>query len=129
MPKRDTANQIVADPDSSSDNEYMYAVNIESPVSKVPTVSVQISGIMVNTIIDTGASIDILDEATYNKVHRHNNILLTPSLKRLFAYGLATQMKVLGSFRSLISIDNAQCVSTFHVLEGIPFSVMQQQLN
>ena len=54
------------------------------------------------------------------KLHitRHNNILSTPSLKRLFAYGLATQLKVLGLFRSLISVDDAQSVSTFHVLEG-----------
>ena len=94
-------------------------MNIEFTVSKVPTVSVQISGITVNMIIDTGASIDILDEATYNKVHKHNNILLTPSLK-LFAYGSATQLKVLVlcSFQSLISINDAQCVSAFHVLVG-----------
>jgi len=114
--KPDTANQIVTDPNSSSGDEYMYAMNIESPVSKVPTVLVQISGTTVSMIIDTGASIDILDEATYNKAYKHNNILLTPSLKRLFAYGSATQLKVLISFRSLISIDDAQCISTFHVL-------------
>ena len=118
MPKNDAANQITADPDSSSDDEYMYALNMDAPVSKVPTVSVQISGTTVNMIIDTGASIDILDEPTYNKVHQHNNILLTPSLKRLFSYGSSTQLKVLGSFQSLISVDDAQCVSTFHVLEG-----------
>ena len=69
-------------------------------------------------IIDTGASIDIVNEATYNKVHQHNNILLTPSLKWLFACGSSTQLKVLRSFQSLISVDDAQCVSTFHVLEG-----------
>jgi len=96
----------------------MYAMNIESPASKSPTVLIQISGIAVNMIIDTGASIDILNEATYKKVHKHNNILLTPSQKPLFAYGSATLLKVLGSFRSLISIDDAQCVSTFRVLEG-----------
>ena len=46
----------------------MHAGNIKCPASKVLTVSVQISGNTVNMIIHTDASIDILDEATYNKV-------------------------------------------------------------
>jgi len=62
----------------------MYAL---SPVSKVPTVSVNINNIPIDMIIDTGASIDILDESAYEKAHLHDNTLLTPSPKCLFAYG------------------------------------------
>ena len=48
---------------------------------------------------------------------KHNNILLTPSPKQLFAYISTTRLKVLCSL-SLISIDDAQCISIFHALEG-----------
>jgi len=91
-PKQDTANQIikVVDSNSSSDDEYMYALSFTSPVSKVPTVSVNINNILIDMIIDTGASIDILDESAYEKVRLHDNTLLTPSPKRLFAYGSKT---------------------------------------
>jgi len=68
-----------ADFNSSSDDEYMYALNLESSVSKVPTISVNINNTPTNMIIDTGTSIVILEESAYEKVCYHDNILLTRS--------------------------------------------------
>ena len=96
----------------------MYALSLVSLVSIVPTVSVTIGDIPINMIIDTGASIDILDKPTYHKIHQHNNISLIPSTNCLFVYGSATQLKVIGCFQSPISINDVQYISTFHILEG-----------
>ena len=50
--------------------------------------SEMISEIPVGMVINTGASIDILDETAYLKVNYSGKITLQPSTKRLFAYGL-----------------------------------------
>ena len=56
---------MTSDPDSSSDDEYLYILSQDTCGSKIPTMSVTINEIPVDMIIDTGASIDILDETAY----------------------------------------------------------------
>ena len=65
-------NQVTSEPidcDSSSDDEYLYVLSEDTHGSKIPTMSVMISEIPVDMIIDTGASIDNLDETAYCKVN------------------------------------------------------------
>ena len=105
-------------PDSSSDDEYLYVMSQDTSASKIPIVSVKINKITIDMIIDTGASIDILDETAYKKVNHNGQITLQPSTKRLFAYGSATQLHVLGNFDATITVKNNQTISTLQVLEG-----------
>lgn len=69
-------------------------------------------------IIDTGASIDILNETAYKKVNHGGQVALQPSIKRLLAYGSAAQLHVLGSFDTTLTVKNNQIASTLQVLEG-----------
>ena len=65
-------NQVTSepvDPDSSSDDEYLYVLSQNAYGSRIPTMSVMISEIPVDMIIDTGASVNILDETAYRKVN------------------------------------------------------------
>ena len=65
-------NQVTSepvDPESSSDDEYLYVLSQDAHGSRIPTMSVMINEIPVDMIIDTGASIDILDETAYRKVN------------------------------------------------------------
>ena len=55
-------NQVTSDPDSSSDDEYLYVLNQDTHGSKILKMSVMINEISVDMIINTSASIDILDE-------------------------------------------------------------------
>ena len=57
-------NQVTSDPDSSSDDEYLYVLNQDIHGSKILKMSVMINEISVDMIINTrlSASIDILDE-------------------------------------------------------------------
>ena len=90
----------------------------DTSASKTPTVSVKINGIPINMIVDTGASIDILDETACKQVNYSGQITLQPSTKRLFAYGSAAQLHVLGSFDATLAVKNNQTASTLQVLEG-----------
>ena len=64
------------DSDSSSDDEYLYVLSHDTHGSKIPIMSVMIGEIPVDMIIDTGASIDILDETAYRKVNYSGKITL-----------------------------------------------------
>ena len=113
------SSELPADePESSSDDEYLYALNQNHNRSSVPQVTVHINKISVDMIVDTGASIDILDEDTYNKVNHDNTLTLQPSTKRLFAYGSTSQLNVLGCFTTNITVKSSKKAVMFHVLEG-----------
>ena len=113
------SSELPADePESSSDDEYLYALNQNRTRSSIPQVTVHINKISVDMIVDTGASIDILDEDTYNKVNHDNTLTLQPSTKRLFAYGSISQLNVLGCFTTNITVKASKKAVTFHVLEG-----------
>ena len=111
-------NQVTSDLDSSSDDEYLYVLSRDTHGSKIPRMSVMINEIPVDMIIDTGASIDILDETAYHKVNYSGKITLKPSTKRLFAYGSKSQLHVIGSFEATGTFRNNRTVSTLHVLQG-----------
>ena len=72
---------------SSSDDEYLYTMNHGLNAPKIPKASVRIGDVVVEMVIDTGATTDILDEATYRNIHQNEGTKLQPTTKRLFAYG------------------------------------------
>ena len=119
-PQQASVNQVSApfESKSSSDDEYLYVMSQDSHSSKIPTVSVTINETPIDMIIDTGASIDIVDETAYDKVNHNGDITLQLSAKRLFAYGSAEQLNVLGSFDANLAIQNNEKMSTVHVLQG-----------
>ena len=100
---------------SSSDDEYLYILGQDKTT---PTVSLKIDDTIVEMIVDTGASMDILDEATFEKVNYLKHIELQPPTKRLFAYGSESQLKVLGKFEATIEFKGRCHTSTIHVLKG-----------
>ena len=107
-----------ADASSSSDDEYLYTLEHARPSAKTPTVQIQIEGFTVDMIVDTGASVDILDEATFNKINRSNKIQLQPPTKRLFAYGSKSQLTVVGKFDATLAFKGNRSTSTVYVLPG-----------
>ena len=102
-----------AEPESSSDEEYLYVMSQNSNRYLIPRVTVNINEISVDMVVDTGASIDILDEGTYNKVNHKNTLTLQPSTKCLFAYGSISQLNVLGCCTTTITGKTSKKVVTF----------------
>ena len=54
------------DPNNSNDDEHIYVLSHDICGSKIPTMSAKINEIPVDMIINTGASIDILNELAYH---------------------------------------------------------------
>ncbi len=71
--------------DDSSDDEYLYTLG-NSTNAKTSIVSVAVSNVPVKMMIDSGSSIDIMDEGSFNEACKKCAINLRPSTKRIFAY-------------------------------------------
>ena len=61
---------------SCSDDAYLYTLGQAALSAKTSTVPVQVSGVTVDIIVDTAKSIDIVDEAAFNKINRLNEVQL-----------------------------------------------------
>ena len=71
--QKTNVNQVQEETASSSDesnDEYLYTMNYDSNVPKIPKVSVKIDDVVAEMIVDTGATTDILDEATYCNIRQ-----------------------------------------------------------
>lgn len=64
----------------SSDEGYCYTVNGQDNVNEIkPNVSVKLNNISVNIMVDTGASVNILDENMYTKLGKPKLMKHSPS--------------------------------------------------
>ena len=107
-----------------SDDEYVFTLIRNQSKAQVPETDVEVNGMQITVMIDTGASTDILDEATFNTVNKDCRIKLQPDSCKIFAYGSNIQLTTLGKFESIIKANDRQVTSTFHVLKGTHGSLL-----
>ena len=69
-------------------------------------------------MVDTGASIDIIHESTYNKMQKVTKLPLHRSNTRVSAYGSPTQLPALGKFEATLESSHKITVSEVHVVQG-----------
>ena len=123
-PPKSHLRQIATEPsqeqndDSSTDDEYLYTLGNDLQITKTPEVQIQVNGIPVKMIVDTGASTDIIDEATFAKLNQGKKIALESSAKCVFAYGSKSQLSIVGKFEADLTFKKKQMQSTIHVLKG-----------
>ena len=82
---------------SSSDDDYVFAVNKQTS-SKQPTTTVTIGKTRVTVLIDSGASVNIMDERTYNTLHPKPT--LHKDKTQIFTYASSTTLPIIGAFVS-----------------------------
>ena len=85
----------------SSEEEYIFTCE-KMADSKMPKVTVKINDIPITMIVDTGASLDIIDEVTFNKLEQKAHIQLGCTSTKLFAYGSHEQLPLLGKFTTVV---------------------------
>ena len=66
-------------------------------------------------VIDTGATTDILDEATYHNIHQNEDTEFQPTIKCLFPYGSDLQLTILDKFDTTVTLKYKHKVITIHV--------------
>ena len=79
-------------------------------------VNVDIAGISVNMMIDSGASVNVIDANTFQHLAKHG-ITLKKSDIRLFTYGASSPLKVKGTFSAKLKANNQKILAKFVVVQ------------
>jgi hypothetical protein len=96
----------------SSDDEYCYAINNE----KSPTTLIKINGSHVKVIIDTGSSVNILDDKSYRSIGSPK--LSERNIPKLLPYGNTTPLNVVGKCEVVIEKNEVITLATVFVVKG-----------
>ena len=83
--------------DSDSDESYLYTVN--NPNKNNANGKVTIAAVSLTTMVDTGASINVIDEQTFSKFRE---VTLKPTKTRAFAYNQSEPVNFLGKFDAFV---------------------------
>lgn len=98
---------------SSSEEDYLYAMtNSQKNNNKV---NVKVGGSSFKMTVDTGASINVIDQETFDNMH---NVELKRTSTKAFAYNTSTPVEFLGKFDAVIETRKRISVATFYVTKG-----------
>ena len=85
--------------ETDSDVSYLYAIIAEQETKPQTSVNVQILGHKFPIMIDTGANINVIDEATFKKM---KHVHLKPTRTKVYTYDSEKSIKILGMFEATI---------------------------
>ncbi|XP_053389269.1 uncharacterized protein K02A2.6-like [Mercenaria mercenaria] len=89
--------------------------NLNSLQSSRPNLTIQINGQSVKALIDTGSSINVIDERTYSKLK--NKVTLSKVDTKVYAYG-ANKVDLLGKFQATIETKHKITTAPVYVAKG-----------
>ena len=101
----------------SSEEEYLFTC-MNKADGKMPKVKVKINDIPITMIVDTGASLDIIDEVTFHQLQQKTDIQLGRVSTKLFAYGSDEQLPLLGKFTTVVETSRKLTPACLHVVKG-----------
>jgi len=102
----------------SGPEEYLFALTPPSDGKKALIVTLKLNDLPVKMLVDTGASIDIIDESTYEMMQKSQSVCLSRPSNRIFAYGSKTQLPVLGKFKGTLESRNKIAITDIHIVQG-----------
>lgn len=109
---------------SSSDDAYVFVCNGDKS-AKLPHVHIQLNGVRVSVLIDSGAAVNIVSGA----IHRTMKPLpqLRPAKIKIFSYGSTDPLPITGVFTCTAEAGNTQC--TVYVMKGDGCSLLSYLTN
>ena len=101
-----------------SDDEYLFTVNTSS--GNHPETQVEIGHTKVNILIDSGASVNLLNHNIYQRIKQNDNrIKLFKRNARIFAYGTSTPLNLAGEFIATVtSASGTSITAKFYVTQS-----------
>ena len=113
-----TVKSEVSDSDTgSTDSDYVYAVQKqENATHGVKKTTLKINNKQVQFLVDTGATVDLVDSKTYELLR--NQVTLHKSNTKIYAYGATKPLPLTGQFQATIESKTPYTVSQFYVVEG-----------
>ena len=101
--------------DSSSDENYAYTISQDNKPTLKTTVRMNKND--VSFLVDTGATVDLIDSATYDRLKR--NVPLRKSSTKIYAYGSKTPLPLKGQFQATLESKKRYMVTQLYVVEGM----------
>ena len=105
-------------PDSDSEPKYAFTIANLSGIPKPPKCQVKIAGCSIPVMIDSGASVNILDAVTYDQITRTKRIKLIQTNHKIYSYGSSSPLPLKGIITTDISTDSKHLSAQFHVVDG-----------
>ena len=107
--------------DSSSDEEYLYAVkqkteHVSVISAKSPKIDIKVNDKPCNLLLDTGATVNLLDEKTHEKIGAPK--LTKGKSPTLLPYGGSAPIKVVGQCELTVETNHSIDSDTFYVVKG-----------
>ena len=102
-----------------------YVFTTESIDHKRPTTNIKLCDTKICILVDTGASVNLLDEHTHCDLKSKPKLMISSS--KIYSYGGTKPMKILGQFDTLVESVHAFEVIKFHVVEGNCDSLLSYQ--
>ena len=78
----------------SDDDECIFCVQ---QFPNLPTTNINVDGLSIAVVIDSGATVNIVDSDTYYELRALKNVEIMPSNIRLFTYGSKIPLNILGT--------------------------------
>ena len=114
-----------AQSDSDSDFDYIYAVKQKEKPGN--TVTAKISDYKCDLLVDTGASINILDEETFSQIQ--SDPKLEKTTVKVYPYNSNSPLKLLGKFQATVETKKRITVATFYVTEVNSGSLLGSEIS
>ena len=93
---------------------------------KVPVTNVEVNGVSITMMTDTGASTDIIDEPTYQLIKQGTPLTVEPD--SCHAYGSKSQLEAIGKCTINIKAKSNQKDTTFHIFKGAHGSLLSYSI-
>jgi hypothetical protein len=111
----------VAANEATDSDEYAFTVGAAVKPHQ-PIASIKINKTPVDCMLDTGASVNIIDEASWEKFKQKPT--LTRATARIFAYGSDKPMSTLGAFHAEVESKHKFTEALFYVVKGMYGSLL-----
>ena len=101
-----------------SDDECLFTVNTSS--GNHPETQVEIGHAKVKILIDSGASVNLLNNNIYQRIQQNDNrVMLSNTNATIFAYGTATPLNLAGEFQATVALTSGTSTTAkFYVTQS-----------
>ena len=98
----------------SLEEDYVYTISKE--IKGKAHTTIKINGQDVLFLVDTGATVDIIDSVTYEKLKKKGS--LQRSSTKIYAYGFQTPLPLKGQFQATLESKKRYATSQLYVIDG-----------
>ena len=98
--------------EGSDDDDYVVGEK------KQPMCRLEIDGEYLEMMLDSGASVNLIDEVTYERIYKGKAKTLEQAKGRIFSYESPTPLPLLGTIQTKITAKSNSTSATLHVAKG-----------